>query len=484
MDCHSTPSREQAQRGNDNQIKWIMHDFISRDGLGRKRAWWLLLVVLVVGLAACAAQAVNEAPSEPSPVPVTAPAPAAPAPAAAGELTVDVGMAMGTINPLVYGANYGPWSGVPVEALDELEQSGLNLLRFPGGNWGDNDVVRANHVDLLKIYRDLIDAKLTVSVNLREGTLEQAVELMQMFDDKDMDVAFWSIGNEPNLFAARNNEEHWNTEYYNARWREFAVAMKAYDPGIKLVGPNLSQFTAYETQNPKDEAGRDWMREFLKANGDMVDNISFHRYPFGGSPSIEEVRPTSEEWDATIPYLREIISEETGRDIPVSIMEVNTNWSHAQGGEGTPDSHFNAIWWADSLGRIINQDVDMVAFFTLSHNDGTSLLGRSEMRPTFFVYKLYQQFGSEKLFADSGVENVSVFAAQRQDGAVTLIVVNRGDEAVSVPLNMANYAGGDTAELHRFDVEHQAENMGDVAITDLDLPGQSISLYILPGAQE
>ena len=280
----------------------------------------------------------------------------------------------GEINPMVYGANYGPWSGVPASALEDVKQSGLNFLRFPGGNWGDDDFIRSNHVDMLVLFRDMIEGEIVVTVNLREGTPEQAVETMKLMEEKGVDVAYWSIGNEPNLFAAKLNFEHWDTEFYNQQWREFAEAMKAHDPDIRLVGPDLSQYTAIESQNPKDEQGRDWMREFLRANGDLVDNVSFHRYPFGGSPTIEEVRATSPEWDETLPYLRELILEEAGRDIPMSVLEVNSNWSHASGNEATPDSFYNAIWWADSLGRIINQDVEMVAFFTLAHNDGTTLL--------------------------------------------------------------------------------------------------------------
>ncbi len=122
----------------------------------------------------------------------------------------------------------------------------------------------------------------------------------------------------------------------------------------------------------------------------------------------------------------------------------------------------------------------------LAHNDGTTLLGRSEPSPTYYVYQLFQQFGNEKLFADSGLDEVSIFAAQQDDGTVTLIVVNRGDADVVVPLKVANYAtstGSMTATLHRFDSEHNAENLGEVSISELELPGQSISLYVLPSTQ-
>ncbi len=436
----------------------------------------LLLVLFALFLSACADQPATVVEMTP-----TLAAAATPAPAAPGELTVDAAINRGPINPNVYGANYGPWSAVPANALEDVEQSGLNFLRFPGGNWGDDNFVRPNHVDMLKLFAGMIDADITVSVNLREGTPEQAVKLMQLMEEKEVDVAYWSIGNEPNLFSDRIGRDFWDTEYYNTQWREFAEAMLAHDPHIRLVGPNLSQFLPHEHQNPKDARGRDWMREFLRANGDLVDNVSFHRYPFGGTPSIEEVRPTSAQWDETIPFLRKLIREETGRDIPVSVMEVNSNWSHAVGGEATPDSFYNAIWWADSLGRLISQDVEMVAFFTLAHTDGTSLLAIDEPRPTYYVYQLYKQFGDEKLYADVGIENVSLFAAERDDGAVTLIAVNRGAEAVKGPLNLANYDGPQTAVLHRFDTDHKAKNLGQVSIDELELPGYSISLYVLPG---
>lgn len=448
-----------------------------------KSQYFVLFVFVILALAACAGEtAVDVEPTpENTPTPV---ATATPMVAADGELAVDVAVTKGKINPMVYGANYGPWSGVPASALEDFKASGLNLLRFPGGNWGDDDFVRSNHVDMLKLFVDMIDGNVVATVNLREGTPEIAVEMMQMLEEKDIDVAYWSIGNEPNLFADKINNEHWDTEFYNQQWREFAEAMKAHDPDIRLVGPDLSQYTAIESSNPKDEQGRDWMREFLRANGDMIDNVSFHRYPFGGSPSVPEVRATSPEWDETLPYLRGLILEETGREIPMSVLEVNTNWSHAVGGEGTPDSFYNAIWWADSLGRIINQDVEMVAFFTLAHNDGTTLLTDFGPSPTYYVYQLYDHFGDEKLLADSGLDEVSIFAAQEDDGTVTLMVVNRGDTDVVAPLTLANFEGDETAVLHRFDADHNADEIGEVSLSELELPGQSISLYIVPAPTE
>ena len=46
-------------------------------------------------------------------------------------------------------------------------------------------------------------------------------------------------------------------------------------------------------------------------------------------------------------------------------MEISSNYTDVAGGDATPDSFYNAIWWGDVLGRMINQEVDMVTQFAL-----------------------------------------------------------------------------------------------------------------------
>ncbi len=444
-----------------------------------KKIVWFFLITVLLTLAACSQvpEAEDVPPTEipPTEIPPTP----LPATAVPGELTVNTAVKRGAINRLVYGSNTGPWAGLPPERIEEFQNSGITFIRIPGGNWGDLNVFLPSQVDYMMTIADMVDAEVLLHVNLLTGTVEDALELMRYVEEKDYDIKYWSIGNEPTLYDQKPHISGWDTDYFNQQWREFAEAMKAENPDIILVGPDPhGDFTANEDRNPKDVNGKDWMREFLKANGDMVDIVSIHRYPFGETnPTIDDLRQNSPEWDDTIPYLRQLIQEETGQDLPIAVTEVNSNWSNTLDGEATPDSYYNAIWWADVLGRLINQDVDMVNHWMLYHpRDGTGILARYEIRPTYYVYQMYKLFGSEKLHADSGLEDVSIVAAQREDGTVTLMIVNRGD-AVTVPLTIVGVEGVDKAELTLFDAEHQVENMGEVALDELQLPAQSISLY-------
>jgi hypothetical protein len=435
----------------------------------RRFLWrWVLVCLLLLGLVAC----VCPAPPAPTPVP--------------GTLHVDAGQQLGSISPFVYGANFGPWSVVPYDLWPVAQESGITFLRYPGGEWGDRNALRPYHIDQLMDLAEMMGAEPHICVRLLDGTPEAAAELVRYANvEQEYDVRYWSIGNEPNLFP------DYSIDQLNADWRAIAEAMKAVDPDIALIGPNTNQFTGTPDVDPKDEGGRDWLREFLLANGDMVDVVAVHRYPFPRSrtaapATIEELRANSREWDTIIPNLRAVIQETTGRDLPVAIGEINSHWSHAIGGEATPDSFYNAIWWADVLGRLIRQQVDIVAYFSLQSpptTGGFGLLATFDVRPTYYVYQIYQRFGSELVYAASDDPDVSIYAARRDDGALTLVVVNLGPEEQAKPLYVYGFDVEDAAEVWLFDAEHEAEMMGTQEIAsgdEITLPAQSVSLYVFP----
>lgn len=231
------------------------------------------------------------------------------------------------------------------------------------------------------------------------------------------------------------------------------------------------------------------MREFLTANGDLVDIVSIHRYPFpssmdSGAATIDELRANSREWEEIIPNLRALIQETTGREIPVAVTEVNSHWSNAYGGEASPDSFYNAIWWGDVLGRLIRQRVEIVAYFSLQSNasiGGYGLLGRSDLRPTYYVYQLYKHFGDELLYANSDNPDISIYAAEREDGALTVILINLTPDITSESLYLHDLDTHEITETWLLDIEHPGEQIPSTPFengAEITLPPQSITLLI------
>jgi hypothetical protein len=61
-------------------------------------------------------------------------------------LYVNPSQSLGPISPLIYGSNYGPWLLVSVDMLPAAYDSGVTILRFPAGSWGDNNDVKTYQI--------------------------------------------------------------------------------------------------------------------------------------------------------------------------------------------------------------------------------------------------------------------------------------------------------------------------------------------------
>ncbi|MDX2138841.1 MAG: hypothetical protein SF123_12170 [Chloroflexota bacterium] len=412
-----------------------------------------------------------------------------PVAAQAAGLTVDANSVLGDISPYTLGINYGPWSLVSPEMLPLAAQSGVTHVRFPAGRWGDVNNVTEQQLDLYMLQVRSWNAAPSVSVRLEGGTPEAAAALVRYANiERDYNVRDWSIGNEPDLY------ENYSIEQFNAEWRAIALAMRAVDPTIRLIGPEVSQFPATAAATPYLNERREWVRQFLEANGDLVDVVSVHRYPFprvnGVATTLEQLRADAAEWDMLVENLRAVIRETLGRDLPIALTEVNSHWNPVTGGAATPDSFFQAIWWADVLGRLMRQQVEIVNYFMISSHGnlgGFGILDRYAVRPTYYVYQLYRQLGTQLLASSSSAEYVTITAARREDGALTLMVVNRGDDEARLPLHISDAGMPSPAEVWRLDADHNAERSGTLTLADGDLvvlPAQSVTLYIIADAAE
>ena len=209
-----------------------------------------------------------------------------------------------------------------------------------------------------------------------------------------------------------------------------------------------------------------------------------HRYPLysttGQAFTVADLRKDTLEWTDMAKYLSGLIKTTTGRDLPIAFTEVNSNPSPVLKGQATPDSFYNAIWYADVLGRLIQQNVFMVNQFVLANrNGGLGLIYNSEIRPMYYVFQMYAHFGDKLIYASSGTADVTIYAARRTDGSLTILVINLADGEQKVTLQVKGMTLRQ-AQVWRLDATHNADDLGKQNIPAdgvLDLPAQSITLY-------
>jgi hypothetical protein len=133
---------------------------------------------------------------------------------------------------------------------------------------------------------------------------------------------------------------------------------------------------------------------------------------------------------------------------------------------------------------MIDNDVFMINHWMLTSQAGQGgwgLIGREVLRPAYFTYMLYQQFGSEQVGAVSGVEHLSVYAAEREDGALTIMLVNLADSPQSAPFTLQGIEP-ETVEAWLLDPEHNGEKVdSDTVYADgmVKLPAQSVTLLVV-----
>jgi hypothetical protein len=452
------------------------------------------LIIAILLITSCSQQRATSFPATETVVPTATllSTPTAIPTAFPNSLYVDPNISLGRISPLVYGSNYGPWLVVSLDMLPAAYDSGITVMRFPAGSWGDHNDVKEFQIDQFMDFFKKVGATAMFNVRLLNGTPEQAAEMVRYANiEKKYNVQYWGIGNEPTLFddELKIRGESYDVERFNKEWRAFAEAMKKVDPTIKLVGPESHQlshdYSGLSTNY--SEANEKWFIEFLKANGDLVDIVSFHRYPFprssiGGSPTVDDLRQNAKEWDKIIIHARELTQTYTGRDLPIAITEFNSAYDKSVGTDASPDSYYNAIWMADVLGRMIKNGVFMAnewGFTAKGGYGGLGLVGPDKPFPTYYTYQMYKKFGSELIHSSSDNDNISIYAARREDGALTVIVINLAFEEQVKAIRIADQASA-TAEAWLFDPTHQVENMGTVELSgELTLPAQSISLFIL-----
>ncbi len=438
--------------------------------------------VLVLILSGCG----QNSTSSPTPRPTPSPSPlptAAPSPTAG--LFVDAGADLGAISPYVYGTNDGPWLAVSPDLQDQVSAAKLTMLSFPGGNWGDENDLQHYQIDDFVAFCRQIGAEPRIVVRLKGGTAQKAADLVKYANvTMGYGVKYWGIGNEPDLYEA-SGMAGYSVVQYDTDWRSFAMAMRAVDPKIKLIGPDISQFVGNTNGSSYLQARTDWLSTFLKANGDLVDIVSIHRYAFpasttSGPPSIADLRANSQEWDSIIPGLRTVIRTQLGRDLPVAVTELNSSWAANVGGEATMDSHYNAIWFGDVLGRLIRQKVDVVAQFALEGDWG--IFGPDAVHPVYYDYLMYERFGVELVRSASDDPLVSVYAAKRADGTLTVMIVNLASTAATKPLTVIGGGSASSAQTWLFDAGHKAEQVAATPLSaggNVTLPPESMTLLVV-----
>jgi alpha-N-arabinofuranosidase len=274
---------------NDPSVQLVL--FCAADGQSGA-AWFDDLSIATEGVPPASTPVPNEAPQEP----MTAAA------------KVDAGSVIRDIPAGLFGGMVEwRWNGNLIwdEAADRLDPRlvkmardlGVTVLRYPGGTYSDYyhwkdgvgprpkrpvvkhelgsaDESRPNFgTDEVLDLAGQIGGEVMITVNAGTGTASEAADWVRYVKDKKPEVRLWEVGNE--LYIDGGSEFAKaitiGPEKYADRFLEFARAMRAADPDIRIAAIGGENFGKYAIVSY-----RDWNKTLLtKAAGEM-DLLAVH----------------------------------------------------------------------------------------------------------------------------------------------------------------------------------------------------------------
>ncbi|GHO42549.1 glycoside hydrolase family 44 protein [Ktedonospora formicarum] len=373
------------------------------------------------------------------------------------------------ISPYLYGSNVFPKAGSDSQdaqgsgfmsydsaIVQGLRSAQIRLLRFPGGEWGEQHTLSTAQLDdFSHLLHDtgadgLIQAPLsdpqhadTLSSRAsRAGLLVDYMNNAHSIQRKNTTttlypIKYWVVGNEPDRLTNPDTGATYTAIEYAQAFIQYSIAMHQNDPNIKVFGPEISQFYGAGL-GPRDSTNKLWMETFLQvvstyekthptAGFHLLDGVSFHRYPFNDARQATSLLLDSTgEWDDLVSSLRQIVRQDFQRDLPVAITEVNTNPNNA-----VPPPDYAALWWADTLGRLMDQQVEYMAFFSTEGVDTPYPLFTSRGNQATLMLRTMQLFTHlQKTYVPTSnqQDNVSLYVTQDQaHNTVSLLFINKGE---------------------------------------------------------
>ena len=394
--------------------------------------------------------------------------------------------------------SYGP------QVVSGLKDAGIKLLRFPGGSWGEDKPLQNHVLSYEQLYdfstllsqtgaEGMVQARLSCPLNnLNSGLkncLDQRANLAGSwvdfmsnpksrlrtgpFANKPIhSIKFWSVGNEPDQLIDPATNQPYTVNDYVKDFIAYSIAMHQNNPTIEVFGPELSQFYGVGV-GPKDKPGTLWMEGFLKGVADyekatnfckvhgycLLNGVSFHFYPFtDASINPDLLMSSPDELNYLLPPLRQFIQQTLGRDVPIAITEINTNTTTQ-----VPTRGQAALWWADTLGTLMNQEVEFAGFFSAEGVDQPYPLFTSDnshqQTAMFRVMQLFSHLQRNLIPLQVQHDPVSVYATQDDaHNTVSLLFINKSGDNQSAEVSAQNQIFG-TSPWHTQDISIAAYSM-------------------------
>lgn len=297
-------------------------------------------------------------------------------------ITVDAATTIAPIPRLLFGTNYNPKmeSGQNIKKL--FTDTGLTLIRFPGGSgnydWKRRMVAQKENGKVvfkksnLPFHNDFegfvdfareVNCKIFMEVNIGTGNAKDAGELVKWNKEHGRPIIYFGLGNEPQGMpdGARDFGGYKSAIEYVEEVHEFSKAMRAADSEVKIG------ICTWEWRDI-------WLGEVAEnINPASFDFIDYHWYPCHKSPASEKLTFdqiglfTAANAYSIIDSLKKMRSElqkrlgERAKQVEIVIGEFDAS----NFGQQQNSSLAEALFYAEAYGQFVVNKISAAAHYSL-----------------------------------------------------------------------------------------------------------------------
>jgi cellulose binding protein with CBM2 domain/fibronectin type III domain protein len=403
--------------------------------------------------------------------------------APAVNVTVNADEGLGTVPSTAYGLNQAVWDGqmnTPT-SVNLLSQAGVEMMRYPGGSYGDaynwqtntvtnGFVAPGTNFDSFMGTVKAVGAQAMLIANYGSGTPQEAADWVRYANiTKGYHDQYWEIGNE--LYGNGYYGADWETDNHASKSPaayannvlQYVNAMKAVDPTIK-IGAVLTLPGNWPDSVVASSDTKDWNQTVLPIVGPAIDFVIVHYYPPGNPASTANALQSAEQLPGELAQLRQEISQYAGSNAPnikIAMTESDLNYlmDTQPGALYDEDTYFTALesgvftmdYWDTRNGETNVSTApdgatdygDEGIFSSGQCNSGN--VCEPPMNTPFPSYYAISMLSKVALPGDTlvraGSDNplVAVHAARNANGDLSLELINK-DPANAYTVNL-NYAG-------------------------------------------
>jgi alpha-L-arabinofuranosidase len=441
------------------------------------------------------------------------------------------------------------WLGLNTAAWDSqldtpgtvaaLTDIGVQVLRWPGGSWGDiyHEYAPPNNgwgsftTNFIHVATNT-HAQVFMIANYGTGTPQEAADWVELCNvTHNANFKYWEIGNECyGSWEADNNTTYpymahdgWT---YAQRFKDYYLMMKSVDPSIKIGAVVVPGEDSYGgnggVMNPRTHQFHvGWtprMLAALKTLNVLPDFVVHHYYAEWTNPDQHPVPHADNDatllqkarnWALDAADIRQQISDyygANGAGIELVCTENNSD-SGAQGRQST--SLVNALYLADSAAQIMKTEFNAFLWWDLRNGPDSGgdfdpslygwrtwgdlgiMYGNQTFYPTYYSLKLLKSFvgaGDTVLNATSDYSLLASYAIQKANGDLALLVINKHPtSSITGQIRLANFVPASTATIRSYGVPQDnaardslPASAQDIAVTTFSSPSTNFSYSFPP----